>query len=67
MVERKATQEVVSRVPESTNEEMMEAVTAAEEAFKSWSQTSVASRSRIMFRFRNLIEQHTVRVDLVSC
>merc|ERR1711963_177945 len=54
-----ATQEVVSRVPESTHEEMMEAVTAAEEAFKTWSQTSVASRSRIMFRFRNLIEQHT--------
>merc|ERR1712137_591423 len=54
-----ATQEVVSRVPESTQEEMLEAVTAAEEAFKTWSQTSVASRSRIMFRFRNLIEQHT--------
>lgn len=55
-----ATQEVVSRVPESTQEEMKEAVESAQHAFKEWSQTSVPTRCRIMFRLRDLIEKHTV-------
>jgi len=38
---------------------MQQAVESAQEAFKDWSQTSVPSRARIMFRLRDLIEKHT--------
>ncbi len=34
------------------------AVAAAREAFESWKEVSVVRRSRIMFAFRNLVEQH---------
>jgi len=54
-----ATQEVVSQVPESTPQEMEEAVASAKKAFVDWRETTVPSRCRIMFRFRDLIEKHT--------
>src|SRR5215208_1326124 len=34
------------------------AVTAARTAFESWKEVSVVRRSRVMFAFRNLVEQH---------
>jgi malonate-semialdehyde dehydrogenase (acetylating)/methylmalonate-semialdehyde dehydrogenase len=34
------------------------AVAAAKNAFPAWSETSITRRARIMFAFRNLIEQH---------
>ena len=34
------------------------AVVAAKRAFADWSETSLARRTRIMFAFRNLVEQH---------
>jgi len=54
-----ATQEVVSLVPESTKEEMEAATASAKAAFQEWKTTSVPTRCRIMFRFRDLIEKHT--------
>merc|ERR1712000_630434 len=54
-----ATQEVVSQVPESTPQEMEEAVASAKKAFVDWRETTVPSRCRIMFRFRDLIVKHT--------
>lgn len=53
------TQEVVSRVPETTLEEMNEAVAAAKAAFPEWRMTSVSNRQRVMFRLRDLVVQHT--------
>ena len=37
-----ATNEVIGRVPQSTDEEMKAAVSAAEDAFKTWGQTPVS-------------------------
>jgi len=54
-----ATQEVVARVPESTQEEMNAAVKSAKDAYASWSQTSVSTRARVMFKLRDLVEKHT--------
>ena len=54
-----ANQEVLSRVPESTDEEMESAVAAAKAAFPAWSNTSVSVRSRIMFKLQELIREHT--------
>jgi len=54
-----ATQEVVSLVPQSTQEEMDEAVQCAAAAFKSWSQVPVQVRARYMFKLTDLIKTHT--------
>ncbi|GLH14868.1 Probable methylmalonate-semialdehyde dehydrogenase [acylating], mitochondrial [Gryllus bimaculatus] len=53
-----ATNEVVTRVPKSTKDEMEAAVTSAKEAFKSWSKTSILSRQQIMFRYQDIIRKN---------
>ncbi|XP_046366163.1 probable methylmalonate-semialdehyde dehydrogenase [acylating], mitochondrial [Haliotis rufescens] len=53
-----ATNEVVTRVPECTQDEMKAAVASAKEAFKSWSQTTILTRQQIMFKFQQLIKDN---------
>ncbi|KAE8672707.1 Methylmalonate-semialdehyde dehydrogenase [Hibiscus syriacus] len=52
-----ATQEVVSQVPLTTNEEFRAAVFAAKRAFPSWRNTASTVRQRIMFKFQELIKR----------
>ena len=40
----------ICRVPQSTNDEMNEAVASATEAYKTWSQTTPLHRQQIMFK-----------------
>jgi len=51
-----ATNEVVTRVPNSTQAEMDSAVDAALKAFPEWSEQSVLTRQQVMFKFQNLIK-----------
>lgn len=53
-----ATNEVITRVPKSTNEEMEAAVASAKRAYKTWSQTSILTRQQVMLRFQHLIRQN---------
>jgi len=53
-----ATNEVVTRVPKCTQDEMEAAVDAAKGAFKTWSKTSVLSRQKVMFKLQNLIQNN---------
>ena len=53
-----ATNEVITRVPEATLDEMNSAVAAAKRAFKSWSETSVLHRQQIMFKYQQLIKDN---------
>ena len=55
-----ATQEVISRLPETTPEEFNEAVQAAKDAFPKWRNTSLPTRSRVMFKLQELIRRHMV-------
>jgi delta 1-pyrroline-5-carboxylate dehydrogenase len=57
-----ATQNLVTRVPESTEEEMRRAVDSAEKAFKTWKNTSLLSRQQIMFRLATLIRENWDRL-----
>ena len=57
-----ATQKLVTRVPESTPEELKAAVDSAEIAFKSWRKTSLLSRQQIMFRLAALIRENMDRL-----
>ncbi|XP_026481942.1 probable methylmalonate-semialdehyde dehydrogenase [acylating], mitochondrial [Ctenocephalides felis] len=53
-----ATNEVVTRVPKCTQEEMENAVKSSQKAFESWSQTSVLTRQQVMFRLQDLIRKN---------
>jgi len=61
-VKNPATQEVVTRVPISTKEEMDAAVAAAVAAFPAWRDTSVSNRARIINNLRNLINQNMDKI-----
>jgi len=51
-----ATNDLVTRVPKSTQTEMSDATEAAKEAYKSWSKTSILTRQQIMFKFQHIIK-----------
>jgi len=58
-VHNPATQEVIARVPEATQEEMRAAVDSAQKAFLVWRETPVTARARKMFNLQQLIQTHT--------
>ncbi|UNI14836.1 aldehyde dehydrogenase (NADP(+)) ald6 [Purpureocillium takamizusanense] len=57
-----ATNNLVTRVPQMTDEEMRAAVASAERAFESWRNTTVLARQQIMFRFVQLIRENWDRL-----
>ncbi len=57
-VHNPATGEVLAQVPFSTSEEVDAAIAAAQEAFEDWRRTPPLTRARILFRFRDLMEEH---------
>jgi malonate-semialdehyde dehydrogenase (acetylating) / methylmalonate-semialdehyde dehydrogenase len=50
-----ATNEVVTRVPKCTQDEMLAAVESSKRAFKTWSQTSILTRQQVMLKLQNII------------
>lgn len=59
-----ATQEVISRVPQSTPEELNRAVANSAAAFKTWKEVPVQQRQRIYFKLQALIREHTDELAL---
>ncbi|KAK4230484.1 Aldehyde/histidinol dehydrogenase [Podospora fimiseda] len=57
-----ATNELITRVPQNTTEELKAAVASAQKAFESWRQTSVLHRQQIMFKFVSLIRENWDRL-----
>ena len=57
-----ATNKLVTRVPQSTEEEMKAAVKSAEKAFISWKSTSIMSRQQVIFRLVALIRENMDRL-----
>src|ERR671923_2707080 len=53
-----ATEDVLDEVPLSGPTEVSQAVAAAAEAYVGWSQTPVMERTRLMFRYKALLEEH---------
>lgn len=52
-----ATQAVVSRIPLTTDEEFEDAVAVAKEAYKTWRNTPVTTRQRVMLKLQELIRR----------
>ena len=57
-----ATQEVVTKVPICTEAEKHEAVEAAAEAFKTWSEISASNRMRMMIKYAEVIRENMTEV-----
>lgn len=57
-----ATNNLVTRVPQMTDEEMKAAVASAEKAFASWKNTTVLHHQAIMFKFVQLIRENWDRL-----
>lgn len=53
-----ATQEVLARVPFATDAEIAAAIASAKEAFKTWKNTPIAARARIMLKLQALIREN---------
>ncbi|HJH09630.1 MAG TPA: CoA-acylating methylmalonate-semialdehyde dehydrogenase [Psychrobacter pasteurii] len=53
-----ATQEVIAKVPQTTDDEINEAVAAAKEAFKTWRKTPITTRARIFLTYQALIREY---------
>ena len=57
-----ATQAVLAQVPFATDEEINAAVASAKRAFKSWKNTPLAARARIMLKLQALVREHMARI-----
>lgn len=57
-----ATNLPVTRVPESTDDELQQAVDSAERAFPAWKATSLLQKQQIMFRLAGLVRENMDRL-----
>merc|ERR1712032_490740 len=53
-----ATNQLVTKVPQSTKQEMERAVESAKSAFSTWSKTTPLARQQIMFKYQQLIKEN---------
>jgi malonate-semialdehyde dehydrogenase (acetylating)/methylmalonate-semialdehyde dehydrogenase len=57
-----ATNNLVTRVPQSTDAELKAAVESAKKAFPEWKATSIMARQQIMFKFTQLVRDNWDRL-----
>jgi malonate-semialdehyde dehydrogenase (acetylating) / methylmalonate-semialdehyde dehydrogenase len=57
-----ATQEVLAQVPFATDAEINAAIACAKEAYKTWKNTPLAARARIMLKLQALVREHMSRI-----
>jgi malonate-semialdehyde dehydrogenase (acetylating)/methylmalonate-semialdehyde dehydrogenase len=57
-----ATQEVLAQVPFATDAEINAAVASASLAYKTWKNTPLAARARIMLKLQALVREHMSRI-----
>jgi malonate-semialdehyde dehydrogenase (acetylating)/methylmalonate-semialdehyde dehydrogenase len=60
-----ATQEVLARVPFATKDEINAAIAAAATAYKTWKNTPIAARARIMLKLQELIRRDMKKLAAV--
>ena len=53
-----ATQEIIAKVPQTTDDEINQAVAAAKAAFQTWRKTPITTRARIFLKYQALIRDH---------
>jgi aminomuconate-semialdehyde/2-hydroxymuconate-6-semialdehyde dehydrogenase len=61
-----ATGEVLAQIPDSDRDDVADAVRAAKAAFPAWSKTPAETRSRLLLKLADLIEQHLDELALLE-
>jgi malonate-semialdehyde dehydrogenase (acetylating)/methylmalonate-semialdehyde dehydrogenase len=64
-VENPATCEIMADCPDSTVEDVNQAVAAAVEGFEEWRRTPVLSRAQYMHHFKNLVEDNFEKISQI--
>lgn len=62
-----STGEVLAQVPMCTQSELDQAIQSAHRAFPEWADTPVLKRVQVLYRFRDLIDQHFNELVLTLC
>ena len=57
-----ATQQVLAQVPFATDAEINAAIASAKEAYKTWKNTPIAARARVMLKLQALVREHMSRI-----
>jgi malonate-semialdehyde dehydrogenase (acetylating)/methylmalonate-semialdehyde dehydrogenase len=57
-----ATQEVLAQVPFATDAEIAAAVASAKAAYRTWKNTPLATRARVMLKLQALVREHLPRI-----
>ncbi len=57
-----ATQETLARVPFATDAELEAAIASAKKAFRTWRNTPIGTRARIMLKLQALVREHMPRI-----
>jgi malonate-semialdehyde dehydrogenase (acetylating)/methylmalonate-semialdehyde dehydrogenase len=60
-----STGQVIAQTPLCTTEEVNQAIQSARDAFPAWASTPVMKRVQILYRFRDLIDQHLDELTLI--
>ncbi|KAJ6134455.1 aldehyde dehydrogenase [Penicillium sp. IBT 18751x] len=60
-----ATNNLVTRVPQMSKQELHDVISSAQKAFPSWKNTSVIARQQVMFRYVGLIRENWDRLAAV--
>lgn len=66
-VHNPSTGEVIARTPRSSGRDVDAAVEAAQRAFDSWSATPVTQRAKLLFRCRQLVDEHAGELARLIC
>jgi methylmalonic acid semialdehyde dehydrogenase len=62
-----STGQVIARAPHCTEQEVNLAIQSAKVAFPAWAGTPAIRRVQVLYRFRDLIEQHLDELTLLVC
>lgn len=62
-----STGELLARAPYCTPDEMDQAVDSAREAFPAWADTPAMKRVQVLYKFRDLIDQHLEELTRMVC
>jgi malonate-semialdehyde dehydrogenase (acetylating)/methylmalonate-semialdehyde dehydrogenase len=65
VVKCKATNELIGKIPQTTQQEMETAVNSCQRAFKTWSKTTPLHRQQVMFKLQQLIKENMVCLFLL--
>ena len=64
-VTNSSTGELMAEVPCCTQDELEEAIAAADAAFPAWSQMSLSKRTQMLFKWRNILVEHLDELTLL--